>query len=318
MPNIRDYDRYRLSRRTEDLFSGLAQEPMTTVHTAVSPAFMGLESFSHRAVSVQEQTWEHLDQAQAICRQVKWALPYGSGNQISDVIYTQGESWARVAMLRTASNERHPFRYARLAVAHQAGNCLEMAATAFTLLAGQATVAPIFVAQDSQMDHEYVVVGDPRDRRWGEQESVVVDPWVTHPSALTLAQSKQLQPQISGANAMLPPQAQAHPDAGIGGINTITTDQVAVYHQRYRLPPIGPQLVRWLDRTIHADLFFNTMSLTQDVSLRYASAAHSSESKDQILQWTIDRQHQAQSAWRSRVVNTTAPDNPPQFGQPRA
>jgi len=95
----------------------------------------------------------------------------------------------------------HPYRttrsstvleYARAGAEAQGGACVEHASLAYAALATRKIDAPVMRVSDRNVDHAYVVIGDPRDPRWGEKNTVVVDPWVRYPTSFTLSESGSL------------------------------------------------------------------------------------------------------------------------------
>ena len=86
---------------------------------------------------------QNLKLAEDAVLKVKYLLPYGAGNQKTDISYTQGESWARRAMLRDNEYNQDPIQNAGRAVAYQAGNWNEHANVGYTLLAASSLNAPL-------------------------------------------------------------------------------------------------------------------------------------------------------------------------------
>lgn len=128
-----------------------------------------MSKFSSKKKEVNASTMQNLKLAEDAVLKVKYLLPYGAGNQKTDISYTQGESWARRAMLRDNEYNQDPIQNAGRAVAYQAGNWNEHANVGYTLLAASSLNAPLLRVSDADEDHAYVLIGDPRDPTWARK-----------------------------------------------------------------------------------------------------------------------------------------------------
>ncbi|RLM27744.1 hypothetical protein BIY29_01275 [Brenneria alni] len=294
------HDRYFPGGVTVNPLENFSQEHVVKLHEAVSAHTLGIGSYEGRHISVNSSTMEHLRLAQDTLRKVKMMLPYGAGNQKTDIIYTGGESWARTEMAR-CSLSRDPIDYALQSARHQAGNCSEMTSLSFALLAQQRINAPVLRVCDREWNHSYVLIGDPRDQTWGERNTVVVDPWVTYPSAATLDQTVNRNPISNpmfqrARNAPPIPEAQA-----LNRISHITTNEVANYLSSHDLPSIGDALLQTIYPSEGRRNLCDEKIVARDPSTLYSSGFfHSISSMDDIAQATINRQHAAQ-----QVCNTS-------------
>lgn len=140
--------------------------------------FKSLSLQSAKPVAVTSKILEKLDMADRATCATRSLLRYGAGNQLVDIAHSNGESFARVAHLR-----RKALDTKRL-LRHQAGNCGEFAYLTFNLLASQRRTDPVSIAQWDGLDHNFVILGDPREK--GPEHIVVADAWVNFPIAHTL------------------------------------------------------------------------------------------------------------------------------------
>ncbi|RLM27746.1 hypothetical protein BIY29_01285 [Brenneria alni] len=304
------HDRYFPGGVTVNPLENFSREHVVKLHEAVSAHSLGIGNYEGRHISVNSSTIEHLRLAQDTLRKVKMMLPYGAGNQKSEVIYTGGESWARTRMLRhiPVSN---PIDGALNTARHQAGNCSEIADVGYALLARQRINAPILRVADREWDHSYVLIGDPRDHTWGEKDTVIFDPWVRYPAAATLAQALNRNPAANplfqrARNTAPAPEAQA-----LNYVSHVTTNEVARYLSSQNKPSIGSSLLEDIFRPIESgdDMFAEMCSASgigdmpdekiavRDPSTRYSSGIHNASTVDGIAQTTVSRQYAVQQAW---------------------
>ncbi|NHF66059.1 hypothetical protein [Xanthomonas hortorum] len=139
----------------------------------------------------------HLQVGQMANRVVKDVLDTGAGNQVVDVAASGGESWARLRLgdeLAPHGNMQAQLQRAKYS---QGGNCPVHASLAAAILLRMGSEpeteinAPVVrVWEARELDHTYTMIGDPRDRTWGDKNTVVVDPWPVVPSAMTLSEAK--------------------------------------------------------------------------------------------------------------------------------
>ena len=297
MPRIRQYDRYFSEGLTASPLERLDHETIVTIHAAVTPQNIDLPAYRSKKVEVDSTTLTALRIADRTHQEVKCLLPYGSGNRKAEVIYTEGESWAREeiqhALAMEHANDSH-FKMNKHVLAFQAGNCGEHAAIAYALLARHTIAAPVRFVADLHKDHGYVTIGDCRDRRWGEKNTVVVDAWVSHPSACTLAHSKYDGAGMTAFERSV--NAPPDPDAEIADVDHIGSDTVNSLLSASGLPPIGEQLLHHvyaLKR--HTPLMKPTKSVAKDPSTRYTdNRVTSGETMDHIALSTVQRQRAAE------------------------
>ncbi|MBJ7221840.1 MULTISPECIES: type III effector [unclassified Brenneria] len=297
-------NRYFSGERAVDPLANFNRESVVKLHDAVSADFLGISRFEGKNIRVDSSTMENLNLAQETLRQVKMMLPYGAGNQKADIIATQGESAVRVLMHREKSDSPFPMVNAREAARYQAGNCHEHADLAYTLLAGKKVDAPVQIVDDKNWEHEYVLIGDPRDQTWGEQKTVVVDPWVRLPTAATLAQTSNRNPE-SHAQSQRERNAEPAPAAlALHNIKHVTSAEVAQFIREEHMPQIGPEFLAWILNpeipegadASEAELL-DEKNVAKDPSTRYSSHFFNAASMDSIAKTTVDHQKAAQRAW---------------------
>lgn len=293
---INDIDRYYPGNEAIDPLSDFSHEHVVKLHEAVAPATIGLREYEHRTVEVDEATLQNLHIASENLRQIKRMLPYGAGNMKADIFYTQGESWARSEMVFEESDGL--LSDAVRAASHQSGHCGEMANVSYVLLAQKQINAPVFRVKDRHWDHNYVVIGDPRDPRWGERNTTIVDSWVRYPAATTLAESVDRQPFFPAAYQK-PPGAPPAPQAMcLRNITHVSTASVNEYLRGQGFSDVGTDLLEDIDDEEGLNNQNNERTAVKDPSTIFMARnqAPGGESMDQIAQATIDRQRVAQRA----------------------
>lgn len=160
-------------------------------HRQFSPADLGMGGLSQapKRIGVRPDTFHHLEVAETVNQVVKDAFVAGAGNQKLDILATGGESWAR----RELGNKKFEHGNTRSQLQRvqyaQGGHCSTHAAMSAAVLAQHQLNAPIVQIWEHEQDHVYALIGDHRDRVYGEKNTVVVDPWVGAPSACTLAEA---------------------------------------------------------------------------------------------------------------------------------
>ncbi|ATA24958.1 hypothetical protein BIY26_01570 [Brenneria goodwinii] len=293
------HNRYFPGGVTVNPLENFSREHTVKLHNAVSAQELGIGDYEGKRVSVSASTMEHLQLAQETLRKVKMLLPYGAGNQKVEMVYTNGESSARSLMHRERSSANAPIPNASQAARYQAGNCEEHADIAYALLAQNRINAPVLHVGDSDWEHKYILIGDPRDQTWGEKNTVVVDPWVRYPAAVTLEQASRRNPYPE-------PEYQrarnASPLTGAQALNSIrhvTTGEVSHYLAEIELPSLGDDFLEWFSQSEVASETFDEKTAAKDPSTRYSSNLFNARSMDDIAQATVSRQRAAQQAWNN-------------------
>lgn len=129
---------------------------------------------------------------------------------------------------------------------YQAGNCSEMSIMAHHLLITKGLPAPILTFADGIRNHAYTLIGDPRDHKWGTQNTVVVDAWFPFKTAYTLKQASynlDSNPRVT----LQYPASTPSPDSvdrffreECPNLGTVSIDQYLVDSN---LPPVGDELI---------------------------------------------------------------------------
>ncbi|MCX8566917.1 MAG: hypothetical protein ON057_001644 [Glomeribacter sp. 1016415] len=156
-----------------------------------------VNEYRHKIENVENQTFQHLNVASDVVTKAKRLMPYGAGNRLFNIVFTKGENAIRSYMsgylFGQNPKSEEPIQQIRQiaerAIRFKAGNCDAMEAITFSLLATQNLSAPILSAFDHDRDHCYTLIGDPKDRKWGTKNTVVVDAWHPFGSVYTLGQS---------------------------------------------------------------------------------------------------------------------------------
>lgn len=132
-------------------------------------------------VVVNERILNNLVLAQNTNNLTKKYLPYGSTNMMIDIWRTE----AKNLPLRRAARALPDYSPINTAIKYGVGNCGEHAHISFSLLAWQGLNDPVHLIEDRRESHSYVLIGDMRET----SNSVVVDSWVTLPTAHLLNES---------------------------------------------------------------------------------------------------------------------------------
>lgn len=142
---------------------------------------------------VQENTMKRLEAARAAIEHTKSILEYGAGNQVEAIEETDSNSYYRMQAGRSNWNfdippevqelrRKDPMAFmAAKAQLTQGGNCGEHAALAYDYLRQALPGEHIQYSQTKDLDHAYVIIGDPSKE--SDSELVVADPWPTAPTA---------------------------------------------------------------------------------------------------------------------------------------
>lgn len=296
MPQIRQHDRYFSDGHHNHPLHRLAREPVVALHEAVPPSELGLAEYQFAQVPVRTSTFSALRRAERVHREVRCLLPYGAGNRLADVEYTEGESWARnlVGMTSSRRQYQHPIQDAQACVPFQAGVCHEHAVVAYARLASETINAPVRFQSDAQSDHGFVLIGDHRDPQWGERDSVIVDAYVAYPSACTLAQANQLyQPGMSLVERG--PQQAPDPDASFLRVHYQGTDTINRQLSRSHYPPIGQRLLTQVRAHVaQHNPYSGLRTAARDPSTGYRSEdVVTSETTDRLTRSAVRRQQVA-------------------------
>ncbi|KPW92736.1 hypothetical protein [Pseudomonas syringae pv. coryli] len=161
-----------------------------TVHGTFSADQLGLHRYQGIGVTVSSGTMEKLADATWANRVAKSAIPSGAGNQRADIIESGGESWARMHLADAKYSGGGSTGQLKRAQKFQGGNCAVHAAVAAAALQSRGVSYPINRVRmqlPGGNSHEFILLGDRRES--GDRDTVVVDPWPTHPSACTLDQA---------------------------------------------------------------------------------------------------------------------------------
>ncbi|WP_208908629.1 type III effector [Paracidovorax avenae] len=279
--------------------TGFSRQSVVKLHQVCAPQELGVPSYSGRKVRVRSETMKNLKTASDVLMEVKHMMPFGAGNQIADIVQTQGESWARASMARvTAGRNSSVMEYGQAGMQAQGGACNEHASVAFVALASREINAPITRVKDSRIDHAYALIGDPRDPRWGESDTVVVDPWARYPSACTLAETG-MHHTPSSAHSQVPPRCGPIPEAValMQGVQQASRAEVDRMLADNGLPPVGNSLLRHLNRNVlgtslHA---YDNRIAARDPSVKYTDGSLlGGKTMDKMALSQVNRQKEAQ------------------------
>lgn len=281
--------------------SGLAAQSVVKIHKECEPEELGVSNFGGHKVTVRSTTLKNLKIASEVLREVRHMLPHGAGNQEADVVLSKGESWARASVARTRENRSSTvLEYARAGAEAQGGACKEHASLAYAALSTRTINAPVMQVSDRNVDHAYVVIGDPRDPQWGERNTVVVDPWVRFPTAVTVAEAGALGympgPGADERSVKAPPD----PDATdlLSSIQPVSRAEVEQMLAENGMPAIGDALVDYIDENVKSRLhFYDIRSAARDPSVRYSDSRLSGgKTMDKMTSAALDHEKEADLA----------------------
>ncbi|ARR51733.1 hypothetical protein ETN89_21030 (plasmid) [Photobacterium damselae subsp. damselae] len=158
------------------------------------------KTYENKKIKVKDFTIRNLKIAQQTIDMVKSGLCYGSGNQIIDLFSSAGESDLRTIHARTNTDITHPFS----SLISGGSNCGGIAQLTAAILVRNNDLIdhPISIVKGGtydngqKYDHDYVIIGDPFDSKYGIENTVVVDPWGVLAIPTTLSESIFPNPNI--------------------------------------------------------------------------------------------------------------------------
>jgi len=166
--------------------------------------FQALSLNSTRPIIVSTSVEANLEIADKATHTTRELLRFGAGNQLVDIINTNGESFTRVKLIRTKKNAT-----VKRTVRYQAGFCGEFGELTFNLLAYQKRNKPVFAVEWDGIDHSFVVIGDRREI--SDKDIVVADAWTNFPIAHTLNNNLWYQGRDLITKASAPPGVLGDP-----------------------------------------------------------------------------------------------------------
>jgi len=178
---------------------------------------------------------------------------------------------------------------------------VEHASLAYAALATRKIDAPVMRVSDRNVDHAYVVIGDPRDPRWGEKNTVVVDPWVRYPTSFTLSESGSLNhTPFMPAVVEREPGSAPDPDAVdlLRSVRPVSTAEVEQMLAENDLPPIGDALVEHINENVGRRLhLYDVRTGASDPSVKYSDSRLSrGKTMDKITRSVVARGKDAERA----------------------
>lgn len=195
----------------------LDRPPVTVGTVAEYAAWFGDESHAVLGVGVMpitqvtnidNETLQTLKGADRALRHTKELLPWGAANQVVDVWRTNANSVLARRERLLAKDGLSVDAIIRSGV----GNCGEHARVAQSVILTEATTRPVMRVRAAEGDHNFVVLGDPRELP--ADKLVVADAWVTFPTAHLLNEGRwgigaiieQSTPQVRGSPLLSTPE----------------------------------------------------------------------------------------------------------------
>lgn len=137
-------------------------------------------NFSPDPVAVSRKTFEAMGLASRVVKKTGYkTFPDGPGNQEAAICMSGGRSWTRMKLARDMINGGHcsdEFEELKTVKEFGGGSCGEHRRLSAAELRSMPRKMPVIQVRDSGQDHNYVIIGDWRDRTVGDH-AVVVDPW---------------------------------------------------------------------------------------------------------------------------------------------
>lgn len=281
------------------------------LHETFKPSYLGIDEYQHQTEYVNTDTIRHLDVASKTIHEIDEIMPYGAGNQWLNIIATQGESEIRCDMLRAKFDEvmwKLPEQEEsvksmtmaglnlHLSRQYQAGNCYEMSIMAHHKLITQGLNAPLLTFTDDKRDHVYTLIGDPRDRKWGEKNTVVVDAWPIYKTTYTLKHALynlESRPRIIleyPASTPSPDSINAFFHEKYPILNTTDVDQ---HLARNNLPPVGNEYLKYCHKNCIPGYPRDERVGTRDPSIRYTDGYKPRRTFDDISEDLLSRYNPA-------------------------
>ncbi|WP_233700161.1 hypothetical protein [Xanthomonas citri] len=131
-------------------------------------------------VAVSRKTFEAMGLASRVLKKTGYkTFPDGPGNQETAICMSGGRSWTRMKLARDMVESGHcsdEFDEVRKIKEFGGGNCGEHRRMSAAELRSMPRKMPVIQVKHAERDHNYVVIGDWRDRAVGDH-AVVVDPW---------------------------------------------------------------------------------------------------------------------------------------------
>lgn len=277
------------SSSSQNTWNALADlhQPTVRSHSHYNATSRDFPNMRNEIAQVKSTTIQALADADKAISIVKNILADGAGNQRQDIESSQGESWARSELATNAYSAGTPSNKLKRAQKFQGGNCSVFAMVAAAALQAKGTNAPlqrVMTPLPGGGSHEYILLGDRRDPKWGTRNTVVVDAWPIHPKPTTLARAvlHDIETGTSIALKELPDLYRYFehtisplPSTDLSRLKNIepmSANEVNRKLGKKGLPPIGPSLTQHALRDIATDggRLFN-VSVGSDPNTRYTS-----------------------------------------------
>jgi hypothetical protein len=176
--------------------SGDEVDPEPITHKIVDQNWVQVHSKDQRRANVEhidDSTMRKMMIVQETNEKARELLPYGAGNQCSNIWRTNGESFERLRMHRKFDASKGSFiakthQKAINSVRYGSGSCEEWRALGGALLSARSRELRAPIGYSEAPDHCFIVVGDPREI--SAKEVIVQDAWPIYGGAFTLSAGK--------------------------------------------------------------------------------------------------------------------------------
>jgi hypothetical protein len=204
-----------------------------------------------KKVTVTASTFDALKETNEVILKIlgTHCAPDGIGNNIVALYGSGGRSFYRRKMaLANYDKDASVQVKARRWIQFGGMNCGDINAIAFAEMQAEKHSRPLLLVKDNECDHGYVLSGDPRDPKWGERNTVVVDAYPAAPCAHTLDEAIEAKP------ASERPVEQYSPGAPIFEFsieeevkkNRVSTEEVDEFAKGRGYPEVGRKALAWI------------------------------------------------------------------------
>jgi hypothetical protein len=171
------------------------------IHEHMPARDLGLVSgYQHEKVKLSPLGMTRMQYGRAAVQFSTEALPQGSSNQFPDLIRTNGtnvrrQEASRITMMQLwAAGVDREIGAGMSALMYETANCGANAALTYLYLVATQAPGPIGIVGDTQMDHSYPFIGDPR-----MPDCIASDGWMqfAHPHPLNRSTQPALAPMVT-------------------------------------------------------------------------------------------------------------------------
>lgn len=224
-------------------------------------------------MAVSRKTFEAMGLASRVLKKTGYeTFPDGPGNQETAICMSGGRSWTRMKLARDMVEGGHcsdEFDELKKIKEFGGGNCGEHRRLSAAELRSRPRKMPVIQVKHAERDHNYVIIGDWRDRTVGDH-AVVIDPWTmlkkVHTYGERLESSTPI-PLISYAPGPAEPNPSLTQALATEPADNAKIDRFTKMRTKY---PAGPQAASVLVRALREnDGCSNSAASTKNLHQAY-------------------------------------------------